>query len=349
VTVDLELALLQAVHDNPLDDTSCLVLADWLEEQGDARAELVRLGQALRGPLDEPKRHTSEERVRALIQSGVRPCVPALANSIGMELVLVRPGSFWMGSPPEETARYPDEGPRHRVSISQPFYLGRYPVTQEQFERVLGHNPAHFQPEGRGAALVEGLDTSRFPVEQVSWQDATAFCAALSALPQERAELRSYRLPTEAEWEYACRGGAASSAAFHFGDSLSSRQANFDGERPYGKARRGPNLRRTTAVGSYPPNAWGLFDMHGNVWEWCNDWFSEDYYGFSLEIDPRGPQTGESRVLRGGSFYYIGSSCRAAIRFGRRPGSRSNLDGFRVAMTVTMTVGAAPPGRGRRW
>ncbi len=332
-TARLEEALFQAIHEEPDDDTPWLVLADWLEEQGDPRAELLRLQLLLRGEMDEPARLEAEERARQLLHEGVRPCAAVLTNSIGMEFVLIRPGVFWMGSPHGEHGRYADEGPRHRVRITRPFYLGRYQVTQEQYQRVLKQAPSNFRPDN-GVAVVAGLDTSRFPVESVSWLDAVAFCAALAALPEEKKAGRAYRLPTEAEWEYACRAGTASSAPFHHGYSLSSRQANFDGTTPYGRARRGPNLRRPCPVGSYRPNAWGLYDMHGNVWEWCHDWFDEDYYQVSPEEDPPGPDTGESRVLRGGSFYYIGSSCRAAIRFGRRPGARSSLDGFRVAFSA---------------
>ena len=139
---------------------------------------------------------------------------------------------------------------------------------------------------------------------------------------------RAYRLPTEAEWEYACRGGANSSTPFSFGGSLSSTQANFDGDYPYGGAAREPYLQRTTAVGSYPPNAYGLFDMHGNVWEWCQDWFGP--YSRKSVKDPTGASTGEHRVLRGGSWYNGGSDCRAACRVHDDPGSRDHDGGFRV-------------------
>jgi uncharacterized protein (TIGR02996 family) len=333
VSVDLEQALLQALHDSPTDETSWLVLADWLEEQGDGRAEVLRAQQRLRGELPLEERLELEETVRRRLAEGVRPCVPLLVNSAGMTLALIRPGRFWMGSPPEEASRYADEDPRHEVEITRPFYLGVHQVTQAQYEEVMGHNPSHFQRRGGGADQVGNLDTRTFPVETLSWQDALAFCAALSDRQAEQSAGRVYRLPSEAEWEYACRAGTTCSAPFHYGWSLSSRQANFDGTRPYGEARRGRNLRRTCAVGSYAANAFGLHDMHGNVWEWCADWFDVDYYAESPRRDPPGPSEGDSRILRGGSFYYIGSSCRAAIRFGRRPDSRSNLDGFRVALS----------------
>ena len=340
-SLDLEQVLLQAIHESPVDDTPWLVLADWLEEQADPRADLVRLELLLRDDPDEPVRLEREKQVRQLIGAGVQPCVPVLINSVGMEFVLIRPGAFWMGSPVSEPGHYADESPRHRVRITQPFYLGRYPVTQEQYERVTGQQPSNFRLGGGGADLVDEFDTSSFPVESVSWLDAVAFCTELGARAAERKAGRSYRLPTEAEWEYACRASTAWSAPFHFGYSLSSRQANFDGAQPYGEAVRGPYLKRTCLVGSYGPNAWGLHDMHGNVWEWTSDWFDEDFYDHSPTTDPSGPPSGESRVLRGGSFYYIGSSCRAAIRFGRRPSSRSSLDGFRVALTYPGPVGGA--------
>jgi formylglycine-generating enzyme len=329
---ELESGFLAAIREEPLDDVPWLVLADWLEEAADPRAELVRLQLLLRGELPPDDRFAAEDRARQLLRGGVMPCVPVTSNSVGMELALIRPGWFWMGSPVEEHGRYADEGPRRVVRITRPFHLGRYQVTQEQYRQVMGESPCHFSPSGGGADVVRGMDTRTFPMENVSWFDALAFCSALSALPEEQAAGRAYRLPTEAEWEYACRAGTTSGAPFHYGHSLSSRQANFDGDNPYGGARRGPNLKRTCPVGRYAPNAFGLYDTHGNVWEWCGDWFDEDYYERAPQDDPPGPANGENRVLRGGSFYYVGSSCRAAIRFGRRPAARSNLDGFRVAM-----------------
>ena len=330
----MEAALLQAIHDNPADEASWLVLADWLEEHGDPRAELVRLTEQLRTDLPADLSETLEGRVRVLLGRGVRPCVPTITNSLGMRLVLIRPGAYWMGSPVDEEERYADEDPRHRVEITRPFYLGAFQVTQAEYEKVIQRTPSYFSLQGNGADAVRGLDTSDFPVESVSWEEAARFCKRLSQLPQEKKARRVYRLPTEAEWEYACRCWPSSRAPFHFGFSFSSRQGNFDGTKPYGGARRGPNLKRPCTVGSYPPNAYGLYDMHGNVWEWCNDWFDPDYYAISPERDPQGPVGRDTRVLRGGSFYYVGSSCRAAIRFGRGPEAHSNLDGFRVAMTM---------------
>ena len=172
---------------------------------------------------------------------------------------------------------------------------------------------------GKGKAKVEGMDTGRFPAERVSWDKAVEFCRRLSEMPEEKKAGRNYRLPTEAEWEYACRGGATSYTLYHFGNHLAATQANFNSQ-----------LNRTTAVGSYPANAWGLFDMHGNVWEWCQDWYDE--YDLSVTTDPQGPRSGTARVLRGGSWGSKARGCRAACRNGGTPGMRNNAWGFRVVL-----------------
>jgi formylglycine-generating enzyme required for sulfatase activity len=257
-----------------------------------------------------------------------------VTNSIGLKLVLIPKGKFLMGSPNDETGHSPGEGPQHEVEISRPFYLGVYEVTQAEFEKVLGRNPSYFSPRGGGSGRVAGLDTRRFPVENVSWLEAKEFCDRLSALPAERSAGRVYRLPTEAEWEHGCRAGAKVNAPFHFGRSLSSLQANFNGTSPYGGAPAGPNLNRPTAVGSYPANAWGLHDMHANLKEWCADWSSGSYYATSPKVDPPGPATGGNRSIRGGSWLNGGSLCRSADRSSYPPGGKLSHVGFRVACTV---------------
>jgi uncharacterized protein (TIGR02996 family) len=326
--VDTEQALLQALHADPCDLVTWAALADCLEERGEGeRAELLRLSRL--SPAGKKARSAAEERVRELLAAGVAPCVPILENSIGMRFALIPPGTFRMDSPPKEKERREDEGPQHEVQISRPFYLSVYPVTQAQYQKVTRRKPSYFRPGGGGKDEVQGLDTADFPVECVSWEDAAAFCKKLSEKAEEK---RLHLLPSEAQWEYACRGGAPASTPFHYGASLSSTQANFDGNYPYGGAAKGPYLQRTSKVGSYKANAWGLYDMHGNVWEWCADWYAEDYYAESDKEDPKGPKSGTARVLRGGSWY-----CRAAVRDGSEPGVRCFDVGFRVVLVAPRT------------
>ncbi|HZV04645.1 MAG TPA: SUMF1/EgtB/PvdO family nonheme iron enzyme, partial [Gemmataceae bacterium] len=258
-----------------------------------------------------------------------------ITNSIGMKFVFVGRGTFLMGSPENEHLRYPDEF-QHEVEITRPFYMGAYEVTQEQYERVMGQNPSWFASSGEGKDKVQGIDTSQFPVETVSWKDTVEFCRRLSKLPEEKSIGRAYRLPTEAEWEYSCRGGRLfknPSPPFHFGNSLSSTQANFNNS-PLGDASKEPDLHRTTKVGSYSPNSLGLYDLHGNVSEWCADWFDAKYYERSPRQNPQGPENGELRVLRGGSWDYGGGYCRAAIRLVLPPSVRHNDNGFRVVLVI---------------
>ena len=257
--------------------------------------------------------------------------IPAVqANSIGMEMVLIPAGEFLMGSPEGEKDSASDQHPQHPVQITKPFYMAAYTVTQGEYQRVMGSNPSCFSASGKGGEKVSTMDTSRFPVEQVSWEEAVGFCRKLSALPEEQAAGRAYRLPTEAEWEYACRAG--SSTPFHFGSVLNGNEANCDGNYPYGTETKGQYLGRTTAVGSYRPNAFGLFDMHGNVRQWCQDWYGSDYYANSPTEDPTGPSTASNRVARGGSWDDYAGSCPAAHRGNHLPDSHNPILGFRVAL-----------------
>jgi uncharacterized protein (TIGR02996 family) len=310
-----------------------LVLADWLEEHGDPRAELTRL---LHNSNFQPELspEARDARVRELLASGMRPLIPEVANSIGMRLTFIPAGTFQMGSPGTEEGHRKDEGPQHEVEITRPFLLGVYPVTQGEYQKVMGDNPSYFSSRGLGKERVRGLETEMFPVEQVSWEDAAEFCRRLSALPGEKEHRRRYRLPSEAEWEYSCRGGAHSSSPFYFGGSLSSLQANFNGDSPYGGAGKGPYLARTWTVGWYPANAFGLYDMHGNVWEWCGDWHAEDYYQRSPRQDPQGPQKGTLRVLRGGAWNDSARYCRSASRDKSTPDICGIYIGFRVARVI---------------
>jgi len=255
------------------------------------------------------------------------PVIPAkeITNSIGMKLVYIPPGKFIMGSPGGEQGRF-DYEHQHEVEITKSFYMGAYEVTQEEYEKVTNKAPSWFSSSGHGKNAVAGMDTPRFPVEMVSWEEAMEFCRLLS-----QKEGGQYDLPTEAEREYACR--ANTRTVFHYGDSLSSAQANFIGRFPYGGANNGPDLQRTTKVDSYQPNAWGLYDMHGNVFDWCKDWYEKDYYKNSPARDPQGPGTGKFRVLRGGCWASGGANCRSAYRgWSSGPGERSNGIGFRVVL-----------------
>jgi uncharacterized protein (TIGR02996 family) len=327
----LEEAFLQAIHDNPDDEASWLALADWLDERDDARGEVVRLQRGLRRAADDAARRVREARLLELLAAGVRPVVPTVGNSVGMTLALVPAGTFHMGSPDDEDGHSSNEGPRHQVEISRAFYAGVTTVTQEQYRAVTGHNPSHYAPTGNRADEVHNLDTRHFPVDNVSWEDAVAFCRKLSELPAEQDAGRAYRLPTEAEWEYACRADVCS-CPFAFGPSLCSKQANFNGHMPSRGGEAGPNLGRTTRVASYAANAFGLCDTHGNVWEWCADWFATGAYLGDARRDPQGPQGGTMRVLRGGSCWSHANNCRSANRgvFGARSSDAST--GFRVVM-----------------
>jgi formylglycine-generating enzyme required for sulfatase activity len=286
----------------------------------DAAALATKLAALLNpeaeGGVATTSRHGPESESRLLPRRVV--------NSIDISLALLPVGTFKMGSPPTEAERGDDEGPQHEVTMTKPFYVAIHAVTQRQYELVMNQNPSYFQGSKGG-----GPD---FPVENVSWHEAEEFCRKLSELFAEKEAGRVYRLPTEAEWEYACRAGQQ--AAFASGLAISSREANFNGNYPYGQASRGPYLERTSRVGSYLPNSYGLYDMHGNVWEWCSDFYDRHYYRNSPRFDPQGPPTGSLRVVRGGSCYNIGRFCRSAYRFGISPSNRDLDVGFRVVMEI---------------
>ncbi len=262
----------------------------------------------------------------------VRPAVieaaepPTVTNSIGMKLVLIPQGRFTMGSPVEEEGSEDDETP-HPVTLTADFYLGVTEVTQEQFRRVTGSNPSNYQGNKaaelnpRTGRVVRAVDTASYPVENVTWPEAVEFCRKLSALPGEQQSGRVYRLPTEAEWEYACRAG--SKTAYSFGPAVDklAEHAWFD-----------QNTKTPKPVGTRKPNAWGLHDMHGNVWEWCADWMGD--YPATAVTAPSGPDKGTDRVVRGGGWDIDAAACRSAYRDGGEPTTRLESLGFRVAVTV---------------
>jgi formylglycine-generating enzyme required for sulfatase activity len=282
---------------------------------------------------------TGSQETRATLPSGPSPKFEPLpgkeyiTNSIGMRLVKVPAGKFMMGSPRDENQRQTDED-QHEAEITRPFYLGIFTVTQEQYEKVMKSTPSWFSATGLGTAKVKGMDTRHFPVETVGWFEANDFCGKLSAFTEEKKSGRSYRLPTETEWEYSCRGGATTYSPFHFGNTLTSDLANFNGNSPYpDTAKKGAWLERPTTVGSYKPNGFGLYDMHGNVWQWCADWYGP--YDPSKRKDPTGPDNGTARVLRGGNWSSVGRYCRSAHRYRSDPGYRTNLYfAFRVVCVV---------------
>ena|SRR5665213_1288831 len=234
-------------------------------------------------------------------------------NSLGMKFVWIAPGTFMMGSPKEEKERSTDEL-QHKVTLTKGFYMGIYAVTQEQWTELMGRNPSKF------------TDGKNLPVEQVNWMECQNFIKKL----QEK-EKKPYRLPTEAEWEYACRAGTTT--PFYTGETISTDQANYNGNYAYGGGKKGVYREKTMPVGSFPPNPWGLYDMHGNVWQWCQDLFSEYPKKQEVAVDPVGV-TGENRVIRGGSWIDNPMECRSAYRGGSGPALRHSLVGFRVCLSA---------------
>ncbi|MGE0609520.1 MAG: formylglycine-generating enzyme family protein, partial [Pirellulales bacterium] len=286
-------------------------------------------------------------------------------NSIGMKFVLIPPGEFTMGSTATEIEaalvaaggdanwkeHISSEGPRHKVILTQPLYLGVHEVTQPQYEKVMGQNPSHFAPMGAGKDAVVGLDTSSSAVETVSWNDAAEFCAKLSEQEKLKPfyfrsgetvtmlEGTGYRLPTEAEWEFACRAGTTT--RYWIGDKDEALPAaGWFGVNSGG---------RTHAVGELKANPLGLYDIHGNVWEWVQDWWEPTYYGQFREkpaLDPDGPSSaGSRRVIRGGSWTYNASNCRASDRYAHGPSLRSLNIGFRLALAVDAVKAAIAKGQ----
>ena len=243
------------------------------------------------------------------------------SNSLGMAFVYIPAGSFMMGSPSGESGRDSDEK-QHRVTLTQGYYMQTTEVTQGQWRKVMGSNPSYFKNCGDNC-----------PVEQVSWEDCQKFIRKLNGMEGTR----KYRLPTEAEWEHAARAG--SRTRYFWGNDASCNRMMYENDPGSSEDKcvdyvrsRGLTPDSTAPVKSYSSNAWGLYDMHGNAWEWCQDWYG-DYPSGSV-MDPMGPSGGSNRVIRGGGWISLAGSCRSASRFRNSPGFRIDLLGFRLAFSA---------------
>jgi uncharacterized protein (TIGR02996 family) len=310
------------------DDPPWQILADWLEDQADPRAELVRLTWSLQSEPDHTDFAARQARVQALLAGGMVPVRPRRTLA-GIELTWISPGTFLMGSPPDEAER-PKNERQHQVRLTAGFWMGVTPVTQGQWQSVMGNNPSYFARTGGGKAKVKAIsdaDLARLPVESVSWDDAQEFCGKLRAETGERVSL-----PSEAQWEYACRAGTTT--PFHFGAVLNGAAANCNGKYPFGTKKKGAYLKRTSVVGSYPPNAWGLCDLPGNVCEWCQDRYVKDYQNLPGTDPLLEQENAPWRVLRSGSWDNAAQCCRSAYRNYVRAVNRSGDWGFRVAVTL---------------
>jgi formylglycine-generating enzyme required for sulfatase activity len=245
-------------------------------------------------------------------RSGAAPCqTERLSAEVGLDLILMPGGSFMMG----DDKHHQDEQPIHQVTVF-PFLMGKYPITQAQYRLVMG------------ADLGSGMGAD-YPIEQVNWHDALAFCTKLSDQTGQQ-----YRLPSEAQWEYACR--ANTTTAFHFGSTITPDLVNYNGEYPYNGAPPGENRGQATPVGTFPPNGFGLYDMHGNVWEWCLDEYQPNYQ--TTPVDGSAVADSDSpnpkRVMRGGAWDYVAKGCRSAVRCSLDATLRMPGCGFRVVLTA---------------
>jgi len=279
----------------------------------------------------------SAEQVAAAKKLGVPV---AMENSVGMRFVLIPAGTFMMGSrdtaaevarrcamPNAQAGWFHDEHPRHKVTLSSAFYMSIHEVTQGCYEAVT--NPARKDADKKITdEYPDGFKGTNHPVVKISWSDAEKFCKTLGT--QEAEKGRPYFLPSEAQWEYACRAGTL--APFSFGETISTDRANYHGGYTYGEGSKGPNREKPLPVGSFPPNKWGLYDMHGNVGEWCADRYG-DYDGAAAS-DPVGPEEGNQRVLRGGSWRSYPGACRCGFRLRWEAGASSLNVGFRVCCAI---------------
>ena len=274
------------------------------------------------------------------------------AQTNSANFVRINGGTFTMGSPDDEPQRKNNEGPQRRVTISA-FYMGKYPVTQKEWFEVT-EKTVRQQQKIAGGSTLNG-EGDNHPMYYVSWYDAVEYCNLLSLRegltpaymidkdnndPNNKSGVNDnirwtvtwnrdadgYRLPTEAEWEYACRAGTTT--PFYRGNNITTGQANYNGNSPYNNNAKGDYRNRTTPVGNFAPNTWGLYDMHGNVWEWCWDWFGN--YPKDAQADPAGASSGTDRVLRGGGYNFSAAHARSAYRNNFTPSNRYFYIGFRL-------------------
>ena len=320
-TGDLKMVLSAAGNAGESDDSEYKRIQDEIrkyeailaQKEADKKAELE--AQRRTRALQEARERLEELRGQVEMGAGDFKAgevkLIKLPGGATMEMVWCPPGSFMMGSPTSENPRDNDET-QHKVMLTKGFWMGKYEVTQRQWESVMGDNPSRFKGADR-------------PVEQVSWNDCQEFIRKINASGEVMVSL-----PTEAQWEYACRAGTTT--PFSFGSSLNGDKANCDGNYPYGTTAKGQYREATAPVGSYSPNAWGLYDMHGNVWEWCADWYGD--YPTGSVTDPTGPASGSIRVLRGGGWFSHAHRCRSALRNRYVPGFRYGDLGFRLVCSA---------------
>jgi formylglycine-generating enzyme required for sulfatase activity len=285
----------QSTPDNPVHD----ILGDRLSQLKEIRDLHNQIKAADSAKAEIAKKKEELEKQIATLEREL-----TWRNQFGMTFVYISPGTFMMGSPKNESGRFDDET-LHEVTLTQGFYLQSTPVTQGQWKVVMGNNPSRFKDCGDDC-----------PIENVSWNDAQEFIKRLNGK-----EGKTYRLPTEAEWEYACRAGSTSRYCFGDDEGKLSEYAWYTDN----------SGGRTHPVGTKKPNDWGLYDMHGNVWEWCEDWYGD--YPSGKVTDPAGPSTGSERVLRGGGWGSDARTCRSATRSGGAPVNRFGIIGFRLSFS----------------
>ena len=266
----------------------------------------------------------------------VETASPAITLDL-QNFVSIRGGTFTMGSPADEAEKQSDEKPQHQVRLSD-FYMGKYEVTVAEFRKFIEESGYRTEAEKANesrtwrhgvSGSVRPASEDNHPVVYVSWNDAVEYCKWLSFKTGKK-----FRLPTEAELEYACRGGSTTITPFNTGYNLTTLQANYDGNYPYNNNQKGHYKENTVPVNSFAPNAWGLYNMHGNVWEWCRDWYDSNYYASckskGVVTNPENTATGSLRVIRGGGWSDDAGSCRSADRDRSAPDYRNDGVGFRL-------------------